>query len=182
MRPAWGTVVALAVLLPAAADATGIGVAAFGGASIPIVQEDSDTGTQFGLRVPVHLARFVTLEPYYARTALGDVHATFDGIEYQRSGFDIDEFGINLLLGSSGVAGALPVYPYAGIGSHSLSRDGSADVTEVGYEVGLGVGFAVAHGIGIDLRGGFDFVVTGASTRKAANVNLAVSYKLWTRP
>jgi hypothetical protein len=182
VRPAWGAVIVLAAWLPAVAGAANLGVGAFGGASIPIVQDDSDTGTQYGLRVPVRLARFLTLEPYYAHTALGDVSATFDGLEYQRSGFDIDEFGINLLLGSTGVAGAFPIYPFAGVASHSLSRDGSDDLTEVGYELGLGLGFGLPHGIGIDLRGAFDFVVIGDGTRKAANINLGLSYKLWARP
>src|SRR5262245_17866475 len=181
MRPVWGAAVVLAALLPAVAGAAGVGVGAFGGASIPIVQEDSDTGTQWGLRVPIRLARFLTFEPYYAHTALGDVSATFDGLVYQRSGFDIDELGLNLVVGSTGI-GAFPIYPFAGIGSHSLSRDGSADATEIGYEVGLGLGFAVPPGLGIDVRGGFDFVVIGDSTRKAANVNFGLSYKLWGLP
>ena len=37
------------------ASAGGIGIGAFGGASVPLVQDDNGQGTMYGVRVPVSL-------------------------------------------------------------------------------------------------------------------------------
>jgi hypothetical protein len=171
-------VAVLVLLLAAPARPASIGAGVFGGASIPIVQEDTGSGPQFGIRVPVNLVPLLTIEPFFARSGLGDVTETFGGIEYQRSGFDVNAFGVNLIVGGAGLVGGLPFYPFAGIASHSLSRDGSDDIKEVGYELGLGVGFSVPPGVGINVRGGFDIVVTGDTSRKFINATLGLSYKL----
>jgi hypothetical protein len=168
----------LALLLPAAADAASLGVGVFGGASIPIVQEDTGTGPLFGVRVPINLAPMLSVEPFFARTQLGDASETFGGTEYTRSGFDVTAFGLNVMLGGAGLLAGMPFYPYAGIASHSLSRDGSADIKKVGYELGLGVGFSIPPGIGISARGGLDIVVTDSTSRKFANLTLGLTYKL----
>jgi hypothetical protein len=168
----------MATLVPAASDAASLGVGVFGGASIPVVQEDTGSGALFGVRVPVNVVPLLTIEPFFARSALGSVSETYAGIEYERSGFDVNAFGVNFILGGAGLIGGLPMYPYGGIASHSLSRDGSEDLTEIGYEVGLGFGFSVPPGVGINLRGGFDVVVTDETSRKFVNVTLGLSYKL----
>lgn len=183
MKRGWGAAaLILSALLPAVAGAASLGVGVFGGASIPVVQEDTGSGAQFGLRVPVNVMPFLTIEPYYARSGLGDITETFGGVAQTRSGFNVNAFGLNLVVGGAGLVGGLPIYPFGGIASHSLSRDGSPDIKEVGYELGLGVGFSVPPGVGINARGGFDFVVLDNSTRKFVNLTIGVSYKLASLP
>ncbi|HZN80553.1 MAG TPA: hypothetical protein VFC01_12835, partial [Mycobacterium sp.] len=80
---------------PAAGLAPKIGAGAFGGASIPIVQDDNGTGPIYGIRVPVNLLQFLTAEPYFAHTGGGEAEETFGGIGYTRSGFEINSFGLN---------------------------------------------------------------------------------------
>jgi len=173
---------AAVAILPSRAVAASLGIAAFGGASIPIAQDDTDSGPQFGLRVPINLVPLLTVEPYFAYSSLDGVTETFSAGQYTRSGFDVTAFGLNAILGGAGLVPVVPLYPFVGIASHTLSRDGSDDIKETGYELGLGVGFSVPHGIGIDARGGFDFVVTNETSRKFVNVTLGVSYKISSLP
>ena len=178
MKRTWCAAAVLATLLPVTADAASLGIGVFGGASIPIVQEDTGAGPLFGVRVPINLVPLLSVEPFFARTQLGDASETFGGVEYTRSGFDVTAFGLNVMLGGGGLLGGMPLYPYAGIASHSLSRDGSEDIKKVGYELGLGLGFSIPPGIGINARGGLDIVVTDNTSRKFVNLTLGLSYKL----
>lgn len=178
----WGFALLLgALVLPAGAQAVSVGAGVFAGPSIPVVQEDTGSGVQFGLRVPIHLVPLLTVEPFYARTSLGSVTETFGGLEYERSGFDINTFGATVALGGVGLAAGMPFYPYASIASHKLSRDGSEDISEVGYEVGLGFGIRLPR-VAVSLRGGGGLVATGDTSRKFINVNLGVSTKIFGMP
>jgi opacity protein-like surface antigen len=158
-----------------AAHAVSVGGAAFGGVSIPIVQDDNGTGSQFGIRVPVQFAPLLSVEPYFSHSGLGDATQTFGGFDYTRSGFDVDAFGVNVALGSFGLMPG--VYPYVGIGSHELTRTGSDDASEVGYNFGLGFGFEIPPGLSLNLRGELNMIATGDTSRKFVNFNLGVGYK-----
>jgi len=175
-RVASGLLLSLALFCTAGvAHAVSVGGAVFGGVSVPIVQDDNGTGSQFGVRVPVHLIPLIAVEPYFAHSGLGDATQTFGGFEYTRSGFDVDAFGVNVALGSFGLVPGF--YPYVGIGSHDLSRTGSDDASEVGYNFGLGFGFALPPGLSLNLRGELNMVATGDTSRKFLNFNLGVGYK-----
>jgi hypothetical protein len=169
----------VAALAPAWAHAGTItvGIGAFAGTSIPVVQDDVKSGALYGVRVPVNLIKLVTVEPYFARTALGDAKAAVDGFTYTRSGFDVTAFGANALLGSPGGPG-FHFYPYVGIGSHKLTRTGSEDLTEVGYNFGIGLGLSPVPGLSVQARGELNMVVTGDTSRKFGNATLGLSYNL----
>jgi len=166
---------------PQAAQALDIGVGVFGGPSFPIVQDDNGTGTQFGIRIPIHPVPLLTVEPFYARTGLGDVSGTFAGLEYTRSGHDINSFGITAALGGVGMAAGLPFYPYGSISRNTLKRDGSEDRTETGYELGLGLGLKVAP-LAVNVRGGFGLIATGDTSRKFINASIGVSTRVFGLP
>lgn len=173
----------LAVVLAAApAGAVSIGAGVFGGASFSILQDDNGHGAQFGLRVPVHVVPLVTVEPYYAHSSLGDATQTFAGVEYTRDGFAVNAFGLNVALGGMGLVPGFPLSPYVGIATHRLSRDGSDDIQEVGYNLGLGLGFSLPPGLALSVRGEFNLVQTGKTSRKFANVTAGVSYKFFSLP
>jgi hypothetical protein len=160
------------------AHAVSVGIIAFGGPSFPIAQDDNGTGAQFGVRVPVHLIPLISVEPYYARTTCGDASDTFAGTEYTRSGFDIDAFGVNVGLGALGMISGSPFYPYIGIGSHSLSRDGSDDTTEVGYNFGLGLGVSLPAGFSVNARCELTVIDLGDTSRKFINATANLGYSL----
>ena len=164
------------------AHAVAIGGGVFGGASVPIVQDDNGTGSQFGVRVPVSVLHFLTVEPYFARSGLGQVEKEFGGRNYTRDGQDVTAFGINAMLGAAGLLTGFPLYPYAGIASHKLTRAGNDDRTEVGYNFGLGLGFGVPMGLSVHVRGELNLIVTGDTSRKFANATLGVHYKLFSAP
>ncbi len=157
--------------------ATSVGAQAFGGASIPIVQDDNDTGSIFGIRVPVSVHSMVTIEPYFASSALGSKDQEIGSFTYSREGFDVTAFGANVVLdwGNEGFR----FFPYAGIGSHQLTRSGSEDINEAGYNFGLGFGFAPITKLSIDMRGEFNMVATGDTSRKFANIMLGVAYRIF---
>jgi len=163
---------------PAAALTPQVGAGAFAGASIPIVQDDNAPGPIFGVRVPVNVFRFLTAEPYFARTGGGEAEETFGGLVYKRSGFDINAFGVNVALGNLGLSPGLSFYPYAGIGSHALSRNGSEDIDKFGFQFGLGLGISPIPALALNARGELSVVPTDQTSRKFANVTLGVTYKI----
>jgi opacity protein-like surface antigen len=163
--------------LPAMAITPQIGAGAFAGASIPIVQDDNGPGPIFGVRVPVNLLRFLTVEPYFARTGGGEAEETFGGLTYTRSGFDINTFGVNAALGNLGLTPGFSFYPFAGIGSNAMSRDGSDDETKFGFQFGLGLGISPMPALAVNARGELNVVTTDETSRKFANVTLGLTYK-----
>ncbi len=157
--------------------ATTVGAQVFGGASIPIVQDDNGTGAIFGIRVPVAVHSFVSIEPYFATSALGSKEQQIGSFTYSREGFDVTAFGANLLLGWGNEG--FRFFPYAGIGSHQLSRSGSEDINDVGYNFGLGFGFVPMTKLSVDVRGELNMVATGDTSRKFANIMLGVAYRVF---
>ncbi len=162
----------------AAALAPQVGAGAFAGASIPVVQEDNGPGPIFVIRVPVNLLPFLTVEPYFARTGGGEVEETFGGLTYTRSGFDINAYGLNVALGNVGLTPGFSFYPYAGVGSHALTRDGSDDVDEFGFQFGLGFGISPMPALSLSARGELNVVPTDQTSRKFANVTVGLTYKI----
>ncbi len=159
------------------AHATGVGVGVYGGLAYPIVQDDVDSGTLLGLRVPVSLTPLITVEPFYMSSALGDKDQTLGGLTYTREGFDGKGYGLNAMLGSP-IGMGVHFYPVAGIGKYKLERTGSEDIDEVGYNIGLGLGVGATPKMTLQLRGELNLVKTGDSSRKFANVTGGLTYSL----
>lgn len=177
MKRRFASAALLAVLLSAgAAHATSVGVGAFGGISVPIVQDDTDRGSLFGVRVPVSLIPLLQVEPYFSSASGGDVKETFG----TRSGLDVTAFGANVLIP---FGAGFRFYPFAGVGSHKLKRTGSPDITKTGYNFGLGIGFSPPlAGLSVDVRGELNAVVDGDVSRKWANATVGVSYNVFKMP
>ena len=179
MRRATILMLFVLALLPCAAGAASIAVGAFGGMSVPIIQDDNGQGTMMGLRAPVTLIPFVTVEPYFAKTSGGDKDQDIEGETITRSGLDVTGFGANLLLT---FGGKIQLYPFAGIGSHKLSRTGSEDVTNTAYTFGLGLGISPLPKLSIHVRGELVAAVDGETSRKWANATVGVSYSIFSTP
>lgn len=170
--------VALLALPAGIASAASIGVGAFAGLSIPIVQEDVSKGSQFGLRFPVKLVPLVTVEPYFTSGALGDKDVDVGGTTYTREGFDATAFGLNAMLTTGG---PVQFYPYVGIGSTKLERSGTDDSFTT-YNAGLGIGISPMPRLGVHLRGELQVVADGDASRKFGNITLGASYALFSMP
>ena len=69
---------------PVLARAGGLGVGVFGGESYPVLQDDTGNGTLVGVRVPLKLVPFVTIEPWYASSSLSDKVTSVAGLDYTR--------------------------------------------------------------------------------------------------
>jgi opacity protein-like surface antigen len=156
------------------ASAGGVGLGGFAGTSVPILQDDAANGTLYGLRVPVTLMPLLTLEPYWARTRSGDVEETFADLPYTRDGGTVTAYGLNAMLAGGGT---LRFYPYVGIASYRLEREASDDRTGTGYDAGLGLGLSPLPKLSLDLRGEFEMLSLGETSRKFVNVTLGVSYE-----
>jgi hypothetical protein len=161
-----------------AASAGSIGLGAFAGMSVPIVQEDVAQGSMFGLRVPVTLVPLVTVEPYWASGSLGDKDQDVGGVTYTREGFDESAFGVNAMLT---MGGPVQFYPFVGLGSTKLERSGS-DLSLTTYNAGLGLGFTPVPKLAVHLRGELQIAVDGDASRKFGNVTLGASYALFSMP
>ena len=187
------TCVLLALTLGAGvaqAKEVAVGVSLFGGLSWPILQDVSvssfspgdafgENGTQIGIRVPVKAIPVVTLEPYYSSASYGDRTETFAGLPYTRDGYDAKSFGLNAILGSVD-GGMVKFYPYVGIGSTNLKREGE-DFTKTGYNFGLGLGITPAEKLSIQVRSEFGMIPTGETSRKFGSLSLGLNYSILPR-
>jgi hypothetical protein len=169
------------------ATETGVGVGVFGGLSVPVLQDVSassfspsdafgDTGSQFGLRVPVVVIPVFTFEPYYAKSSYKDRTETFSGVSYTRDGFDGTAFGLNAILGRVS-GGTVHFFPYVGLSSSKLTRTGE-EIKKSGYNFGLGLGIKAAQKVSVQIRGEFAMVVTGDTSRKFGNATVGLNYSL----
>ena len=175
--------IALLALVLGAGAASAIGVSvgggAFAGVSIPLLQEDSKQGTLYGLRLPVTLLSLLKVEPYWATASLGDAEETFGTLAYTRDGGKVTAYGVNALLT---MGGPVRFYPFVGIGSHELTREGTEDLSKVGYNFGLGLGFSAIPRLDVDVRGELNMITLGETSRKFANVTAGVSYHFLSLP
>jgi len=169
---------ALLATMAGTASAGSVGVGAFAGVSIPVLQDDVGQGTLFGVRVPVKLVPLVTVEPYYASSSLGDKDETIAGLTYTRDGFDETAYGLNAMLT---FGGPVQFYPFAGLGQTKLERTGS-DLSLTTYNAGLGLGISPAPKISIHIRGELQMAVDGDTSRKFGNVTVGASYALFSMP
>jgi opacity protein-like surface antigen len=165
-------------LLAGAAHAASIGLGFFGGASVPIVQEDQDNGSVWGLRAPVKLLPLLTAEPYFSSAALGDKTQSVGGFSVTREGSDVTSFGLNAMLT---MGGPVRFYPFAGIGTAKYKRTGQ-DESFTAYNLGLGLGIGVIPKLDLDLRGEFQAAADGDVSRKVVNISLGASYAIFSIP
>jgi len=186
----WFTLVlALSALGAGTAYARGtqVGVAAFAGWSVPVLQDvdvsnfsPSDafgpSGSTFGARVPVKVIPVVILEPFYAKSTYQDDEETINGITYEREGFDGKSFGINFIFGDTFHRG-FKFYPLIGLGKTKLTRTGE-EINETTWNFGLGIGFPLAHKLSFQARGQFDMVVTDDTSRKFGDLTAGLQYNL----
>jgi hypothetical protein len=166
-------------LIPCAArvEAIGIGFGAFGGANFPVLMDNADPGTIWGLRAPVRIVPLLQLEPFWATSTLGDVTKDFGVLGSQTiDGGKFTSYGINAALTSGGEA--FNIAPYVGIGSGTYKHAGGSDLTNTVYDAGLSFMIKVLPFTAVDIRGEFDALVNGDTSRKFATLTAGLTYRL----
>jgi hypothetical protein len=168
-------------LTAAPAAAVTIGGGAFGGVSIPIVQDDNGQGAVYGIRAPVTFSPLFTVEPYFSMATGGEVDETIVNQSYTRSGIDLTSFGANVLL-TFGTD--FKLFPFAGIGSTASERDG-LDQSSISYNFGLGLSFSpFEFPLALDVRGEYQSVPDedqSDAARNWANVTVGATYTLFSK-
>ena len=165
-------------LLSGAARAASIGGGFFAGVAVPIVQEDQDNGSIWGLRAPVKLVPLLAVEPYFSMATLGDKTVTIGGFSTTREGSEITGFGLNAMLT---MGGPVRFYPFGGIGTAKYKRAGQ-DESFTAYNLGLGLGLGVIPKVDLDLRGEFQAAANEGISRKTVNITLGASYAIFSLP
>lgn len=176
-RPVVWAMAAL-MLCAGAAHAGSISAGVFGGASIPVLQDDQANGSIFGLRAQARLVPLFAVEPFFSSSALGDKTIDLNGFSVTREGSDVTTFGMNAMLT---LGGPMSFYPYVGIGSTKFKRT-AQDETFTSYHMGLGLGLSPVPKFNVDLRGELQAAVDGDVSRKMFNVTLGASYSLFSMP
>lgn len=129
-----------------------LGIGAFGGVTIPIVQDDQSEGTVFGVRARFKLS-FIVLEPNATFSKFGDP-GTIDGVDLGVEGSKLNSFGVDATLGGApGLPGVKPFF-IVGIGSYKMENEKTKfDESNIGYSGGLGIGIGLASKFDLDVRG-----------------------------
>jgi hypothetical protein len=173
VRTASLLVLLVLLLSPCAAGAMSVGIGAYGGLGLPVLQADAGSGAAMGVRVPVSLFPLLTVEPYYQMIKGGQATQSIGGESFARNGPDANGFGANLLLtfGSK-----LQLYPYAGVGSYTLSRNNFDNESDTAYSFGFGLGFSPLAHLSLHLRTELDAAVRDEVSRKWFTTTLGVTY------
>ena len=183
MRPRWmGAITALLVLCSAAtsqAGLLGLGLGAYGGVNIPIVQDDAKTGSVWGFRAPVQALKLLRLEPFVAFINNGDYEITGIGGAQTFDGGKLTAFGINAMFGAPMTVPAVGIAFVGGIGSYKYEAEGYDSNSDVGFNVGVDFTFGLgALPVGLSARGDLVIIpLDDGGSRKHGLLTVGAFYK-----
>lgn len=172
-----GVLLLILPMISAAQTAPKLGVGGFAGFSIPLVQDDQESGTEFGLRVRYGLGQLFVLEPYVSFVKWG-APDQIDGIDFGIAGSKVTAFGLEASLGNlPGKMGVSPFF-FAGVGSFKVKNDDTGyDQSKLGLSGGLGIGIGVSPKFGLDFRGKFMVAPQEeGGSKKAVGVTVGLNY------
>ncbi len=166
----------LIVISGARAQEIKIGAGAFGGVNIPIVQQDQDMGTAFGIRGRIAFKPIIVIEPNITFGKWGEP-GDVDGYELGIDGSKITSFGVDVAVGGTpGVPGLKPII-FAGIGIYSIKNDDTDfDESKLGFDGGLGLMIGAMPYLDIDIRGTLMIATQEEGSKKAAIITGGLTY------
>jgi len=180
MRPALVALALIPALLVAAAgrgqcDQTmTIDVGAYGGANIPVAQEDTSTGALFGFRGRLGFP-YGTIEPSVNFLGHGDGSMDdVDGTEITFQAPEVLSMAINYLVRTG------PIYYTAGMGWSAIDIPGGVgESDEATFNFGIGAEFGVGP-VSIDVSPrAFIINTAGQGARKDAAIMAGVNYRVF---
>jgi opacity protein-like surface antigen len=166
--------------LPASDAAAQSKIRAAGGVygvyGIPVIQDNVAAGPLYGAKVRADLAGPLGAEVSYTSFPEGDVTFKAQLGEQTTKGYSQSVIAADLILQTTGVAG-FGIYLLGGIGSYSLTKDNTADISRIGYNGGLGVEFRSSSGIAVDICGRLHAMpYENGGTHKFAALQAGVNY------
>jgi len=175
----------LVLLLAGNASAlTDISLGVYGGLNAPLAQQDTKSGTGFGLRIKAAPAPMIGGAVFFESRSYGDAEVTiFEGQPQEQTvstdGGKVTAFGAEVLLGNPGGAFGPHFYFMAGIASYKWKRDNFEDLSKVGYHLGPGLEVIFPPGIGVEGKAKFEIVPTdGGGSRKNLLLYVGANYHL----
>ena len=171
-------IICIVLIAATALNAQGLkfSAGAFGGISIPLVQDDQGQGTIFGVMGRINLMSLLVVEPHISLTNWGEPDP-IDELDLGISGSKLTNFGVDVMLG--GMPGAPGIKPYflGGIGYYKIKNDDTQfDESQLGYAVGLGISIGLVPTIDLDVKAkGIIIPIEGAS-KKAVNITAGLMY------
>jgi len=156
---------------------TDLSVGAYGGLNFPIVQQDTKSGSGFGLKAKFSPSPMIALTGFYESRAFGDPELTIFNQTMTTDGGKVASYGAEALFGSVGGGPGPHFYWALGIFNYKWTRKGFDDLSKVGYHLGPGLEFVLPANIGIEIRAKFEIVPTdGGGSRKNALVFVGANY------
>ena len=149
---------------------------AFGGVSIPVVQDDQGQGTVFGVMGRMNLMSLIVVEPYLSLTKWGAPDPV-DGFDLGIDGSKLTTIGVNAMLG--GMPGVPGIKPYflGGIGYYKVKNDDTQfDESKVGYALGLGISLGLVPTIDLDFKARGIIIPIEGGSKKAINITAGLLY------
>lgn len=141
------------VSLAVAQDGPKLGVGAFAGLSIPVLQDDQSQGMEYGFKGRYGLGSLIVLEPYVSFVKWGEPDPV-DDIDLGIDGSKVTSFGLEASLGNlPGVTGISP-FVFGGVGSYKVkNEDTGYEASKLGFSAGLGLGIGLSPSFSLDIRG-----------------------------
>lgn len=175
-------IVLLALLItlsvsPALAQMPKISAGVFGGVSIPIVQKDQASGTEFGLRLRAKVLSFLTAEPNLSFTKWGKP-GPLDEIDLDIDGSKVTTIGLDATIGGlPGTTGFKPFF-VLGLASYKVKNDDTQfDQSKLGYSGGFGFAVGFVPMLDIDVRSKLVIIPTeGGGSKKAVSILGGLNY------
>lgn len=180
MRPALVALALMSVLLLAASErgdcdqTMTIDVGAYGGANIPVAQDDAETGALFGFRGRLGFP-YGTIEPSVNWLMHGDGSTEdADGTEVTLQAPEVSSIAINYLVRTG------PIYYTAGMGWSAVNIPGGVgESDDATFNFGIGAEFGVGP-VSIDVSPRAYIINTaGQGSRKDAAIMAGINYRIF---
>jgi hypothetical protein len=158
------TVVAFVLLMTSSVWAIAdISLGVYGGLNAGIAQQDTKSGTGFGIRAKISPTPMLGGAVFYETRSFGDPEKKIldETRTITTDGGKVTVIGIEALLGSSGGGIGPHFYFMAGVGSYKWKRDGYSDLSKTEYHFGPGLEIGLMPSFGIEGKAKFEIVPTG---------------------
>ena len=158
------------------ATAGKFGIGAFGGANIPIAQQDEKAGALFGAKARIPLLPFLALEPNFTFAKFGGSDVDVREQSFPIKGGDITSFGADLILGTFSSVSKMKFYGLVGINSNTFKREGFSKKTGVGLTLGPGFEFFATDILSVEARARYHAIKVGDGGKSHLELTGGVNY------